>query len=176
MPNAWAVRSFWRRLLCLLTGRGPVVSGHCLQCGRCCREIVLNTDGRWIRSPAQFHALLARHPDYERLEPRGRDADGRMLFTCSWLTPEGKCRCHEGRMALCRSHPSPTLWLRGVDLPRTCGYRLSGPELFGFLRRRGTAPTESFGAVLDRERTRVGSAAGPDPADGSGNGNIDGES
>jgi hypothetical protein len=155
MLTEWAFRSLWRRLLCLLTRCAPRVTGHCLQCGRCCREIVLCHDGRWVTSPRRFAELLALEPGYERLEPRGRDADGRLLFSCSWLGADRRCRCHEDRLPLCRRYPSPTLWLRGVDLPRSCGYRLEGPDLFGFLRGERPKTERTFDRVLDREREQA---------------------
>ncbi|MGE4292088.1 MAG: YkgJ family cysteine cluster protein [Desulfovibrio sp.] len=155
MLTLWSVRSVWRRLLCLVLRREPRVLGRCLQCGRCCREIVLCHDGRWITSLKRFRELLERDPEYERLEPRERDEAGRILFRCSWLGADGRCTGYEDRLPLCRNHPSPGLWLRGVDLPRACGYRLSGPELFGFLRRRHPNHEQRFERVLDLERDRA---------------------
>lgn len=161
MLTLWAVRSYWRRLLCLITGRKPRVEGHCLQCGRCCREIVICDSGHWIRTQRQFHALLQDSPGYERMEPVGRDDDGRITFSCSWLGRNGSCLHYEDRLPLCRDHPGPILWLRGVDLPRTCGYRLTGPSLFGFMRRERPLNTVPFRDVLEQERARKGNAALP---------------
>lgn len=164
MLTLWGVRSVWRRLLCRLTGREPQILGRCLQCGRCCREIVLCHAGQWIIHPQQFEDLLLSDPGFERMERIGRDADGRLLFRCSWQGADGKCQSYEDRLPLCRSHPGPSLWLRGVDLPRSCGYRLTGPSLFGFLRSERPAVSEPFHKVLQREQTeaRTRSTAKPD--------------
>ncbi|SKA85410.1 hypothetical protein SAMN02745704_01858 [Paucidesulfovibrio gracilis DSM 16080] len=155
MLTVWAARSLWRRLLCLLTRQKPRVEGHCLQCGSCCREIALCDSGHWVRTRRHFRQLMEKQPGYERLNMVGRDTDGRILFRCSWLAPDGRCRCYRDRLPLCRNHPSPSLWLRGVDLPDSCGYTLTGPTLSGLLRRKTPTwdnPPDQFNDVLQQER------------------------
>ncbi|MDD4732756.1 MAG: YkgJ family cysteine cluster protein [Desulfovibrio sp.] len=157
MLTVWTARSWWRRLLCLVTRQQPRVEGHCLQCGNCCREIVLCEHGKWIKTRRHFRRLMEKQPGYERMQIIGRDDDGRLLFSCSWLGNDGRCRCYQDRLPLCRNHPMPSLWLKGVDLPASCGYTLTGPSLTGLLRRRplDQAGKPRFSDVLDREQQQA---------------------
>ncbi|MEF2144128.1 MAG: YkgJ family cysteine cluster protein [Desulfovibrionaceae bacterium] len=156
MLTVWAWKSLWRRFLCLVTRRAPELTGSCLQCGRCCRTIVLRSHGRWITSKRHFERLLTEDPGFERLEIRDRDEAGRIVFRCSWLAKDNRCLCYEDRLPMCRNHPTPLLWLRGVDLPPTCGYALRGPGLADLLPwRRPSGPFPSFDKVLEEEQNRM---------------------
>lgn len=143
-----ARRRLWAALA-LRLGLGEVrVVGACRQCGFCCREIRIQSGGRWIDSRRALRRLLQNEPDYARFEVVGRDAAGYLIFTCSWLTEDGRCRDHEHRLDLCRNHPGPELYLAGADLSPLCGYRVAAPRLHGRRRR----PGRSFQNALDQAR------------------------
>ncbi|MGE4553548.1 MAG: YkgJ family cysteine cluster protein [Desulfovibrionaceae bacterium] len=153
------LRGRWRRLCSALAARfglGRVrVAGECRQCGYCCREIRIWADGGWIASRRALRRLLRSEPEYARLEVVGRDPAGRLIFTCSWLTEDGRCRDHEHRLDLCRSHPGPGLYFAGVELSPLCGYRMVVPRLRDLWRR----PGPSFQDCLDQARQPAESPA-----------------
>ena len=92
------------------------VLGQCRCCGRCCQEIVLHIDGKWIRNKRQFEKLQQSDEELQRFYIKTKDHDGRLVFGCSWLTEEGLCKDYEHRLALCKAHPTPSLYLHGVEL------------------------------------------------------------
>lgn len=107
-----------------LTGKGVMVDGSCMMCGRCCRRVSLEAGGKWLRDEAEFRRLVTLHPDYERFSVTGKDAQGFLLFTCSWyLTESGVCRDHENRLDICRCYPDTDLYFTGGEVHGGCGYR-----------------------------------------------------
>ena len=133
---------------------GVRVVGECRQCGYCCREIRVWAGGGWITSRRALRRLLRREPGYARLEVVGRDAVGRLIFTCSWLTQDGRCRDHEHRLDLCRDHPSPSLHFAGGELSPLCGFRIRAPRLRDLWRR----PGNRFQEHLDQARRQADTA------------------
>ncbi|MGE4553547.1 MAG: YkgJ family cysteine cluster protein [Desulfovibrionaceae bacterium] len=118
-----------RRLALRLLPGGVEVTGYCRRCGQCCRRLSLWTGGDWLRTDEDVRRFLRERPEYDRLVPVGHEDDGRLVFTCTWLGPDNRCRDHDERLPLCRDYPGPELWLAGVNLPASCGFRLRGPGL-----------------------------------------------
>lgn len=146
-------RRLGRRLLVLLFGEAEIV-GRCRKCGKCCRELVLFADDRWLTRKKDFERFVAENPEYGRLRIIGRDDRGLLIFRCTWLTDEGLCKDHENRMDLCREHPSETFYTAGAELSPYCGYKVRPPSLGNLLKRR-RPPGESFEAVFRRARESV---------------------
>lgn len=110
------------RMKCM--GKEVLVIGSCLSCGRCCRKINLEGRGGWLRSNDDFLAVLKDYPEYERFTLTGRDQQGFLQFSCTWLTEDGLCRDHENRLPLCESFPDKNLYFCGGALPDKCGFSI----------------------------------------------------
>jgi hypothetical protein len=116
---------FSRYLWLQVIGKEPLVTGRCHNCGDCCRRINLEGKRGWLRSKDDFIAVAADYPEYERFQLIGKDNQGFLLFSCTWLTEEGHCREHKNRLDLCRNFPDKTLHFCGAILPPRCGYMIS---------------------------------------------------
>lgn len=106
-----------------LRGRSILVAGSCRGCGSCCRQLSLEGNEGWLRSESSFAKIVAKYPEYDRFTITGKDSQGFLLFTCSWLTADGSCIDHQRRLALCRNFPESSLLFCGGKLPAGCGYR-----------------------------------------------------
>ena len=144
------VRRLYRRLRVRLLGPAKI-TGQCLKCGECCRELVLYADDRWLSREKDFEAFKVGNPEYGRLEITGRDLRGLLIFRCTWLTEEGLCKDHEHRLDLCREHPSGAFYECGAELSPFCGFKVRPPSLRG-LRKRRRKPGPSFQAVFRQAR------------------------
>lgn len=105
-----------------LRGKSILVTGNCRQCGSCCRSISLEGRCGWLRSEKAFREIVEDYPEYGRFVLIGRDNDGFLLFSCSWLNGEGGCRDYESRLPLCRKFPERSLVFAGGRLPPNCSY------------------------------------------------------
>lgn len=123
--KTFSLLGFLRFLRLQLMGKTVLVTGHCTNCGKCCRSISLEHSEGWLRDEKKFAAITVDYPEYKRFEIIGKDSQGFLLFRCSWLTTEGLCRDHEKRLPLCRNFPEKSLFFCGGSLPSGCGYSLS---------------------------------------------------
>ena len=155
-----SLRRLGRRLRVLLLGEAEIV-GHCLKCGKCCEELVLYADDRWLTRARDFDRFVAENPEYERLRIVGQDDRGLLIFRCTWLTDEGLCKDHEHRMDLCREHPSDTFYTAGAELSPYCGFKVRPPS-FRNLFRRPRRPGESFESVFKRTKESMALSLGAD--------------
>jgi len=105
-----------------LRGKELLVTGSCSNCGSCCRKINLEGHRGWLRHEQDFYAVAADYPEYQRFQITGKDEQGFLRFSCSWLTPEGFCKDHGERLDLCRNFPDKSLRFCGGTLPAGCGY------------------------------------------------------
>ncbi len=113
----------WIRFFHLkLRRKKVVIEGNCLMCGRCCRRICLEANGRWLRKEKEFYRVVEKHPEYSRFTVVGRDSQGFLLFSCSWFTTAGICKDHENRLPICRNFPDTNLYFTGGEVPVKCGY------------------------------------------------------
>ena len=110
------------KLYLRLVGKELVVTGKCIGCGSCCRNINLETERGWLRNPDEFLALAEKFPDYARFAIVGKDAQGFLTFRCSWIGENGLCREYERRLSICRSYPESSLFFCGCRLLDGCGY------------------------------------------------------
>lgn len=117
-----SVRGFVRHLRVALLGREAAVTGSCLRCGRCCRNLVLQAGDGPLDQEGRFEALCRERPEYRRFVVTGRSATGLLLFTCAWLEGEA-CSDHGNRLDLCRRYPNPNTYFLGFDPLPGCGFR-----------------------------------------------------
>ena len=113
-----------RYLRMRVMGKEILITGSCHSCGNCCRKINLEGVRGWLRSEEDFYAVLAKYPEYERFKITGKDEQGFLQFSCTWLTNQGLCRDHENRLALCTNFPDKSLHFCGGKLPSGCGYSI----------------------------------------------------
>ena len=126
------LRLLWLRA----TGRQVAVTGECLQCGRCCREINLYKKNRWIRSESEFTRLTAARTEFARFRHTGYTLTGLMKFACEHVNEAGLCGDYENRPDFCRSYPETCLYFMGGELKEHCGYRFEVAPSFGRMLRR----------------------------------------
>ncbi len=105
-------------------GKELIVTGSCKNCGSCCRRINLEGKRGWLRYEEDFFEVVADFPEYARFQITGKDEQGFLRFSCTWLTDEGFCKDHKNRLDLCRNFPDKTLHFCGGTLPDGCGYMI----------------------------------------------------
>ncbi len=106
-------------------GKELLITGSCRSCGNCCRKINLEGDGGWLRSEKDFLDVVTDYPEYKRFIITGKDQQGFIQFSCTWLTDAGLCRDHENRLSLCKNFPDKSLHFCGGTLPACCGYSIN---------------------------------------------------
>lgn len=148
----WAMCAMYRRFMWFLTRQEPEVIGQCKCCGQCCKEIVLDAGKGWLRSKRQFERIKAQDKGFERFTPTGKDEAGRLIFRCECLGEDNLCTDYQGRMKLCRDHPSKGLYYSGVVLGPHCGYKLRGPTIKGLIHRLLGRKPMDFNVVLENAR------------------------
>ncbi len=122
--SSYSIQGILRFLHLKIRGKEYFISGSCNRCGNCCRKISLKTSKGWIRSEEHFKKMVKEHEDFDRFVITGKDEQGFLQFTCSWLLPSGECRDHVNRLAICRKYPSKSLMFCGGHIPEECGYTI----------------------------------------------------
>ncbi len=122
--SSCSIQGMFRLLFMKLRGKDYLVTGSCNGCGNCCRKINLKTQKGWIRSEAHFKRMLKVHEDFRRFEITGKDDQGFLQFTCSWLLSSGLCKDHENRFQICKQYPAKSLMFCGGNVPEDCGYTI----------------------------------------------------
>ncbi|XPV76522.1 MAG: YkgJ family cysteine cluster protein [Desulfovibrio sp.] len=120
----WRLKGMWRTLWIKFTGKKIVVRGNCKMCGKCCRDISLFVDGRWMRSEKHLREYTKDYPEYSRFEPTGFDHYGHLTVKCTLLGDDGMCTDYENRLDLCEDHPAASHYYSGATLNDWCGYRI----------------------------------------------------
>jgi len=137
MPIPKQLKRFITFVLLKIKGQEPVRTGQCNQCGMCCRSFRIKSDGKWIKSQAQFQRLIQQKPEYSRLVYKG-EIDGDLYFTCSWLTSDGICKDHRNRLLICKEYPSTTRFYTGNQLPDHCGFHIEAVVPFEKILKKQT--------------------------------------
>ncbi|NDV26414.1 YkgJ family cysteine cluster protein [Desulfovibrio sp. JC010] len=102
-----------------------VVRGSCNLCGSCCRSVCLSVGGRWLKSKRKFYKEIKKDTSLACFEISGKTEEGYLKFTCTRLNDNGTCSDYENRPKLCRSFPSPSIFMEFGQLPKGCGFRMS---------------------------------------------------
>jgi uncharacterized protein len=122
--STYSLQGILRYLSLRFTRKDYIVSGACHQCGGCCRQINLKTEKGWIRDEEDFQYLLTIHKKFMRFTVSGKDRQGFLLFSCSWLDEAGYCKDHENRLDICINYPAKSLMFCGGEVAKGCGYRI----------------------------------------------------
>lgn len=141
----------FRRFRAFVLRREVEVVGRCSLCGRCCRSILLQNNGRWLRRMSQFERLVAEAPEHGRFRPVGRSEGGYLLFDCAMLAEDGSCSCHDARPALCGNYPSKSLYYQGGRLMDDCGYSYRAATFRDVLFGRRPLRPPDFSALLQQK-------------------------
>lgn len=92
--------------------------GACVQCGACCRKMILCYKGKVIHTEEDFQKICQESPDFQRWLPF-RDNSGQLRFNCSRLDKDNRCTDYENRQSLCRAYPN----FMTTSLKSTCGFK-----------------------------------------------------
>jgi Fe-S-cluster containining protein len=99
------------------------LTGHCRQCGQCCRQIILTMTPAQARSQF-FTNLSVRWISWLfgfRLQEIDREHDS-LIFYCRNQRADGKCGVYRWRPNVCRNYPLVEYFREPRLLPG-CGYR-----------------------------------------------------
>ncbi len=122
--SSCSLQGLLRKLLLKIYGKDYLVAGSCIGCGSCCRKINLRTSTGWIRSEEHFKRMLKLNHDFHRFEITGKDSQGFLQFSCSWLMSSDFCRDHKNRLDICRKYPAKSLMFCGGSISEGCGYTI----------------------------------------------------
>lgn len=103
----------------------PRVRGDCIQCGKCCRSLILTRKGQPVYEMRDFEILMRQDKKtYHRFYPDEEQSEGFPL-TFSCIYQKGNlCSDHENRPKLCRTYPHRSIFKLGAELEEGCGYRI----------------------------------------------------
>ena len=112
------------------------ITGECLQCGRCCQNLILYSKGKPVKTLKSFYALLKKHPFYANfnLIPSKKE-NSPLHFSCSCLQSNNTCGQYENRPEICRKYPSSSMFIHGGNLLKDCGYRVLSREFHTILEK-----------------------------------------
>lgn len=123
------MKRFFRKLRANILGvfnpGNMKIQGECIQCGTCCREMILVDDKKIIQSKEHFQRLKTRYPDiYGILKIKTMNNDGDLVFECIKLKPDNTCSLYNSkeRPPMCSAYPTKSIFKRGGNLIKTCGY------------------------------------------------------
>ncbi len=128
--GSFSLTGMIRYMAMRVAGKDVLIEGTCIQCGNCCRKISLRADSGWIRHIKDFERVCTNYPEYRRFVPEGKDKEGFIQFSCTWLTEHGTCRDYDNRLPICKTFPSKSLHFRGGILPSGCGYMIKSGTPF----------------------------------------------
>jgi Fe-S-cluster containining protein len=113
-----------------LRGKHTLRTGHCNQCGECCKNLFLSYGRETIRTEEEFREIQARHPeDYQFFEPMYA-TEFALAFRCNNLGPDNLCMDYEARPGFCRTYPTEEGILLGSRLPKECGFAFAPLKAF----------------------------------------------
>ncbi len=105
------------------------LTGHCRQCGQCCRRIILTMTPAQARSPL-FTNLSVRWISWLfgfRLLEIDHEHDS-LVFDCRHQLADGRCGVYRWRPNVCRNYPLVDYFKKPVLLPG-CGYTVAVARL-----------------------------------------------
>ena len=115
----------YRRWRMKKKGLSVVIRGSCKMCGKCCQEICLYLDSKWIKKEKQFRKLSTQYLYLQRFNICGKTESGCLKFSCSYLDENHTCMDYENRPGLCKTFPASSIFIQDGKLPDGCGFRMS---------------------------------------------------
>ena len=95
------------------------ITGKCKMCGKCC-NYMYSYD---TYTEKEFKFMQFLFPSYRRFYIKGQDDEGRLIFACKLVTPDGKCSDYKHRPRVCRKYPAKWIPYQG-KLHTGCGYHV----------------------------------------------------
>lgn len=124
------LRSIYRYIKLKFKKEEVYFDGVCLQCGNCCRHIYLFTGrGKVIKTRKQFEKLVKEFPDSDRFEIVEDEGDA-LVFRCTWLGDDNKCKDHDNRLQLCKNYPAKVMYYTNFVTGENCGYTMKTGKPF----------------------------------------------
>ncbi len=123
--RSYSLQGLVRWIFLKLRKKELMIEGSCNGCGKCCNKINLNSSKGWVRTEEEFQRVCSLYPKYERFNVLGKDSQGFLQFSCSWVTKEGLCKDYQKRLEICKRFPSKSLHFCGGGLPQGCGYSIA---------------------------------------------------
>lgn len=105
------------------------VVGECKKCGKCCNHMYSYDE--YTEKEFKFMQLL--FPAYRRFYIKGRDGDGKLIFACKLVSPEGLCTVYNKRLAMCRRYPAKQIRFY-TKMPEGCGYTVIKKDFKDYLK------------------------------------------
>lgn len=115
-----------------LTSSRYIVTGKCLKCGNCCRNITFFIGKHIISDEEEFLRMQKFEKKYKNFEISGRAENGGLLFRCKALNEDGSCSVYNFRSVNCRFYPTINrqfVYDGGTPLDG-CGYKFETSKKF----------------------------------------------
>ena len=109
------------------------IKGKCKACGKCCRNLVFKIGDDPVRTEEEFERIKKFDKRYEIFySSNAFGENGEMLFTCKYLSKNGKCKIHPFRSFVCRNYPkiNSKFFSNGGKLLEGCGYTIEPNKKF----------------------------------------------
>jgi hypothetical protein len=112
------------------------IQGACKRCGKCCTNINLCEAGTWISKKSQFRKMVAEKPEYARLQIIGKNTQGTLHFSCTWLNSNNECKDYENRLDICKVFPNQMVITNQGEVPEGCGFTVNVHSSFDAVLRK----------------------------------------
>ena len=106
--------------------------GKCLQCGKCCKNILFYIGDEPVKDENQFEKMKQWDKRYYGFYISGKDENGALLFTCNKLGSDNKCSVYFMRGLVCRNYPNPAskFLINGGKPIEGCGFYFEPDKTF----------------------------------------------
>ncbi|HPY96608.1 MAG TPA: YkgJ family cysteine cluster protein [Candidatus Cloacimonadota bacterium] len=129
MKRLWKRLSFWFNRV--FYPSNMKITGHCLQCGQCCLNLIIVHDGEAIRDPSIFAKIKHTDPFYQNITFNKVCDAGFARFSCNYLV-DHRCSIYKSRPEVCKHYPSVAMFKHGGHLLPGCGYHIEPRKPFSF--------------------------------------------
>lgn len=105
------------------------ITGECKKCGKCCNYMYSIDE----YTEKEFKIMQFLFPAYKRFYIKGKDDEGRLIFACKLVSPEGLCTVYKNRLPMCRKYPAKRIHFY-AKMPDGCGYTVHKKDFKDYLK------------------------------------------
>lgn len=105
------------------------ITGECKKCGKCCNYMYSIDE----YTEQEFKIMQFLFPAYKRFYIKGKDDEGRLIFACKLVSPEGLCTVYDKRLPMCRKYPAKKIRFYAKMLDG-CGYTVHKKDFKDYLK------------------------------------------